>query len=328
MAVKHAFTSAKSDGGDTTLVRPSNWNADHAVDVGGVVMASRTDGTDPTAPSADTLAFYAKTVAGRVMPKWIGPSGVDMIVQPHIGTNNIRLVTPGVGTAVGASPGTAYSLVSVGMPITSALISTGGGNSIPALASTNLLTQTKRAAFSTGTTINAGFSLYSTAHEVWRGNAAGLGGFFFVCRFGNSVNTTNGRFFVGLRDVTTAPTIVDYTAAATTTPGRIGVARTGTGNLYLVNCVSGTAPTATDLGANFAVNTAHLYELILFAKPNDSTVYYRVTNLSTGNSSSSSLTTNIPAATSFLSPVASIGSIAATSANTLDFVKLYLETDY
>jgi hypothetical protein len=27
--IKHAFTSGKSDGGDATLVRPSNWNADH-----------------------------------------------------------------------------------------------------------------------------------------------------------------------------------------------------------------------------------------------------------------------------------------------------------
>lgn len=29
MPVKHAFTSPKADGGDATLVRPSNWNADH-----------------------------------------------------------------------------------------------------------------------------------------------------------------------------------------------------------------------------------------------------------------------------------------------------------
>ena len=27
--VRHAFVSAKSDDPDTTLVRPSNWNADH-----------------------------------------------------------------------------------------------------------------------------------------------------------------------------------------------------------------------------------------------------------------------------------------------------------
>lgn len=29
ISLKHAFTSAKSDGGDTSLVRPSNWNAEH-----------------------------------------------------------------------------------------------------------------------------------------------------------------------------------------------------------------------------------------------------------------------------------------------------------
>ena len=29
MPVEHAFVSAKSDGGDATLVRPSDWNADH-----------------------------------------------------------------------------------------------------------------------------------------------------------------------------------------------------------------------------------------------------------------------------------------------------------
>jgi hypothetical protein len=30
ISIKHAFTSAKGDGGDATLVRPSNWNASHA----------------------------------------------------------------------------------------------------------------------------------------------------------------------------------------------------------------------------------------------------------------------------------------------------------
>ena len=30
MPITHAFTSAVADGADATLVRPSNWNADHA----------------------------------------------------------------------------------------------------------------------------------------------------------------------------------------------------------------------------------------------------------------------------------------------------------
>lgn len=31
MTVKHAFASAKADGGDATLVRPTDWNADHVI---------------------------------------------------------------------------------------------------------------------------------------------------------------------------------------------------------------------------------------------------------------------------------------------------------
>lgn len=31
MSIKHAFVSPKGDGADATLVRPSNWNADHVV---------------------------------------------------------------------------------------------------------------------------------------------------------------------------------------------------------------------------------------------------------------------------------------------------------
>ena len=37
MSIKHAFTSAKDDGADTTLVRPSNWNAEHITDLSKVV---------------------------------------------------------------------------------------------------------------------------------------------------------------------------------------------------------------------------------------------------------------------------------------------------
>src|SRR5512139_1909323 len=31
MTLKHNFTSAIADGGDATLVQPSNWNADHTI---------------------------------------------------------------------------------------------------------------------------------------------------------------------------------------------------------------------------------------------------------------------------------------------------------
>ncbi len=56
MAVKHAFTSAKADGADTTLVRPSNWNADHTVD-----YATTTEVADvAAAEAAGTSALIAR----------------------------------------------------------------------------------------------------------------------------------------------------------------------------------------------------------------------------------------------------------------------------
>lgn len=50
---KHTFASAKADGGDATLVRPSNWNEDHSF---GIEFTNRTGGAlasgDVVAPSA------------------------------------------------------------------------------------------------------------------------------------------------------------------------------------------------------------------------------------------------------------------------------------
>lgn len=31
ISLKHTFVSAKTDGGDSTLVQPSNWNAEHSI---------------------------------------------------------------------------------------------------------------------------------------------------------------------------------------------------------------------------------------------------------------------------------------------------------
>ena len=40
MTIKHAFTSGKADGVDATLIRPSNWNADHVIDDAAAVRAA------------------------------------------------------------------------------------------------------------------------------------------------------------------------------------------------------------------------------------------------------------------------------------------------
>ena len=46
ISLKHAFTSAKSDGGDSTLVQPSNWNAEHVMLLtSGTMVGRSTAGT-------------------------------------------------------------------------------------------------------------------------------------------------------------------------------------------------------------------------------------------------------------------------------------------
>lgn len=46
VSLKHQFTSAKSDGGDSTLVQPSNWNAEHTLTLANNRILGRTAGTD------------------------------------------------------------------------------------------------------------------------------------------------------------------------------------------------------------------------------------------------------------------------------------------
>lgn len=55
MAVKHAFVSGVSDGADTSLVRPSNWNADHTID-NDTVSEAQLSISDVTTKNASTSA--------------------------------------------------------------------------------------------------------------------------------------------------------------------------------------------------------------------------------------------------------------------------------
>lgn len=69
MAVKHAFTNPKADGGDATIVRPSNWNADHTIDPGSISRAQ----LDATGKGwqflgGSTLGSAAVTVGPLVFP--------------------------------------------------------------------------------------------------------------------------------------------------------------------------------------------------------------------------------------------------------------------
>jgi hypothetical protein len=269
--------------------------------------------TEPTAPAAGNLLLYSKLIAGRMLPKFLGPSGVDNPIQSGIFFNNVSLISPGSGTTAS---------------VISCAITNVGTISHPTPTTTNLKAQTRRFV---NTMNNPNGSLASTrigVLECWRGNAAGLGGFFVVARFGIETLGTGNRMFVGLTDTaTTAPTNIDPTTS--TTPGKIGMAiNTNTGNWNVVHNITGTAPTVIALGANFPVNTTSLYELVLFAVPNSATVGYRVTNLTSGTQTSGTISTNLPASTTFMGRTIWMTNNATNGTLAWSCSRFGLETDY
>lgn len=299
--------------GTSTAVRvASGWDIGVDIQAGGIQLASE---ADPAAPAAGNLRIYAKEIAGRVLPKWIGPSGVDTPFQASIGFNRIAWLAPAGGTTL------ASFVNGIGTTFTNV-----GTAANPVPASTNILTSIRRATFSTGTTINTVTYHRQNTLQVWRGNAAGLGGFFYTTRFGTSSLQTGNRIFTGLADTIGNPTNVDPTT--NTTPGKIGMAvNASTGNWNLVHNVTGTAPTIIALGANFPVNTTSLYELILFSAPNGSSIGYRVKNMGSGQTVSGTLSTNIPSNTTFLAPQHWAVNNGVAAAVVFDFSGWYLESD-
>lgn len=320
MALKHTFQSAKSDGADATQIQPSNWNAEHVPDADGILFTAST--TDPATPASGFLNLYAKQIANRNVPKWVGPAGVDVPVQASLGYNRVTTMCPAGGT-------TATTVVSMMGP-TGGFTASASTFSSVTLTNTRLTTSVRRCTLATSTTAGTVVYLRCNSLECWRGNLAGLGGFFFTVRFGTEGTIQTGmRVFAGLADSIGTPTNVN--PLTSTTPGKIGMAydQATSANWQLVTNITGTAPTVLDLGASFPVNTStsSLMELTLYCAPNGSTVGYRVWNLGSGVVTSGTLSTNLPANTTFLAPLLWATNNATSAAVTLGFNRWYLETD-
>lgn len=306
------FNNAGSFSGETGLTWTPGTSTLGLMDADtGIFLTSITN--EPSAQTSNGLRLYAKNIGGRVMPKYVGPSGLDVPMASAPWANGFSLISTGSGTVINV----------IGCTVT-----TVGTVSTPTLAATNLKTQTRRFNIASSTTAGTLGSLRVPVTECYRGNAAGLGGFFMVARFSLTTLQSGMRAFIGLVDTTAAPTNVD--PLASTTPGKIGMGiNTNSGNWFITSCASGTTPTLINLGAtNFPINTTDMLELILFNGPFSATVTYRVTNLTTNASTSGTLGTNLPATTTFLTRAFWTCNNATAASTAMDCSRFYLETDY
>ncbi len=296
----------------------------NSLDLGGVDTGITMMGVtnEPVSPASGQLEFYSKAVSGRMMPKWIGPSGLDSIVQPMVAFNKVGWWNP---------PGNATTVPGV-MGFTAPTVV--GTTTTRAVATTNLFTRTRRLGYVSSTTAGSLASARVTAAQYSVGDGAGLGGFFYVTRFGVSDASvlTSARQFVGLCNSTSAPTNVE----PSTLTNCIGVGKNAADTNLRIFYGGSSAQTPIDLGVNFPINTRNtdMYELILFAPTNvNNQVHYRVTRLNTGDIASGTLTagtpgTQLPASSTLLSHRVWRSNNASAVAVGIDVASIYIETDY
>jgi hypothetical protein len=244
------------------------------------------------AASTDSLTFFARKIAGRMTPKYIGPSGVDQILQDKISTNKYCMYLPNNGATVGLNYGIAW---------------TSGGtvsHPTPSSAAPAAYNQMKRTRWANVvTTTNQVLGIRTAAAEkiFWRGNAAGLGGWNFHARYLIGLwPASTCRIFAGLNSSTAG--LVASDALAGDLCGFWHDTTMAANRLDFVCRDNVTTSTvAITLPANIAAGQA--YDIYIWAPPNGSSIGYRIEDNITGAViAEGTQTANLPRNTIFLGP--------------------------
>jgi hypothetical protein len=279
--------------------------------------------TTLTVPQANSVHVFGRNLGGRMLPAFMGPSGLDSVLQPHIGRNRAAWWQP-LGNATTVP-------ITTGLAAPTAL----GTATTRTVATTNIATRIKRLGYASAATAGAlcGHYFLAASQQYTIGDGAGLGGFHYICRFvvSDPAAVSGARQFIGFRNVVTAPTNIDQTAQT----NAFGLAQLSTDATQWYIVYGGSAAQTavalgTTIGAPTLTNTA--WDFVLFAPPNsNNTVYYMLQNLGSGVSVSGTLTgvagTALPASTALLAPCAWRCNNATALACGLDIANHYIETD-
>lgn len=306
MSIGHSTTATGSP-----LLGAGDWNAAHAVDTSGVDIPGT---TAPAAPAAGKVRIFGRNIANVPMLASMDSNGLIKTAQAHFGRNKVGMWSPG------GNNGNAVTAIGIATPTSQG---TGATRNV---ATTNLLAQTRRAGVASAATAGSYTGFRASAFQFFRGNAAGMGGFLFMCRWGcsDAATVAGARSFVGLA----AASITAVNPSSQTNIIGVGTDDTDANLQIIYNDGSGTA-TKIDLGANFPDHTlsADLYELAIYCAPNSTTIGVQVTRLNTGDTFTTTLSTDLPAVNTLLGPQVMRNNGATALAVGIDLVGLYIETD-
>ncbi len=281
----------------------------------------------PVAPASNNLKMFARNIGGRMLPKIIGPSGIDTALQTALFQNRILMYVPSTSTT-GTGSGTGLGPVW-----------TSGGtvtHPTPATTAPAISNQMRRTRYANVvTTTNQTLGIKAAAADTlnyWRGNAAGLGGFFYAARFIVELYpAATVRLFAGL----TASSATYVVASDTVLVNTCGLwhdttdPSTGAGAF---NFVTKDATTATkqQITLSNAIAAGNSYDFYMFCPPNGTTIYWRLDDVVNNVTYEGNTSTTLPVNTAFMGPQCAMSNGTANTTVTtvaIGVAGVYTESD-
>lgn len=271
--------------------------------------------SDPVAPTS-AVRIYTRSLGGRYVPRWIGPSGLDTAFQPALFANNVTMWMPTTSTTAFVYFGISWTVATT--------------QATPSIANTNFMTAMKRATFTTTTTASNTSGVRTASPIVWIGNIAGAGGFFFAARFGILTYVSTMRVLVGLSALTTA--LATDPSSTANTCGMSKDSGETTWQCITVDSTGGAGHfTKVSSGRTTqAAGTSNIFDFYMFCKPNDTQISFRITDVTTGTNlvNNSSITTTLPTSSQMLTAHAEWALGATGGVACAGFLnKIYIESD-
>lgn len=247
------------------------------------------------------------------------------VSQPFVrlpGQRKMSMIDPLLGSQWACVvPGTGATPVSLGIPVTIT-----GTASHQAQTSINLSTSMRRTRFVTAAGAGNSAGTRANLTMVWRGNAAGLGGFLFYARYFQSTALAQQRHFVGLANSTAVIGNVNPSTLLNTV--YIGSDSTQT-TLRLCSNDNAGAATCTDLGAGFPANSVSaVFDVWLYAPPNGSFINYTVERLDSPQIATGKLTSDLPQNSVFLAPQVWVNNGTTAAAAQIELAQNCILSDY
>lgn len=270
---------------------------------------------DTPVPPANTVRLHGLNLAGSMLPAFIGPSGLDAPLQPHLARQRQAL-----WQALGTNQTTVTALGGAALTVVGA---TAGAAVTPTGTAQSMM---RRLEYRLATAATSGVGGFRMAQLGWyRSNVDYAGGFRMLCRFGTLAGAAQ-RAFVGM-SATASGTPTDAAINSLINSVGVGYDVGDTQWFAYFNNGSGLA-SRTALGVPVStVDRADAFDLTIFCAPNGSSVGVELRALNGGEPARATSTTKLPVVNTLLAPLGIQCAGGVSSNPGIAFMHLMVESD-